>query len=1112
MEETVSRSSTDSFAPSEEFVVVSPDDRSPNSNSASSGTQEGLNIAGNGNMDELTENLAEVLKDQAQSSGEEATAGENGTTTTGVENTTGEENSEHIQRNQSFDNQALNNDQDSHQKEAGKSREEKKENQQGVTDNVFKIRMNSSSESPKFQPGIVTCEGDVWLPRVVDANNISGEVSSPPPSSKTVPLENDCTLFNRIVYLGAATVDAPKSEEEATRNMTILKAQQSQNSIQIILSVPGTSEGAVRLLEPDGKAEIAHYRVTRILFCCRGQANGNEMDCFAFTCSYGTRDSQFFQCHVFRCEIPEAVHKILQCFGLAFRRVPRSPDVMESSISTFPMSPSEPLLSFVIPVTLDIKEEDGKGGFTHVPREKKCFKLRQNLKKEVLITIFHRERPLPIERCFGLLISPGRDVPDRHMHLLDMVTMKQSSDSKSYQLKSYWHPTQQEFEVLNTETPQGYIYMTVAVDLVIAGIQEPVRFIIETRVRIYPQNERFWYFGKKPIRETFYIELEQTQIGGLIDNEILYRVQSLESETQRVKKQSLPSSPAVGAKMVQTPDSLSSFPEDETDDDEPLQSGSGTVGKDCAETVLVSWGDLLTKWRQDLNTRPKQLVPLVRKGIPEALRGEVWQLLCGCHDNSDMLEHYRRLIVKESSFESVIQRDISRTFTANDYFKEKEGQGQDGLYKISKAYSIHDQEIGYVQGLSFLGAVLLLHMPEEQAFTVLVKIMSDYGLQSLFSNDFAELHRKFYQLERFFMDVMPDLYSHFMNLGIETHMYASQWFLTLFTSKFPLHTAFHIMDVFLCEGMQVIFNFSLALLKAGRKDMLTMDFEGILKYFRVSLPKKFRTVESAQELVQSAMSMKVTSRKLRKFEKEYEVIMAEREDPIERLENENRQLMQENMRLDQENDELAHELITCRLSLQKEIDEERDLSNAMEMELKALKQQLEDLDEEKKHHEQETIQIKEMYRRETEKSEGENSRNTAIIIDYKEICSQLSERLEKQQTSHKQTMEHIRSNVQSCDTCSKIFTDDGNLAPSEPPLKPEDVDPRLAAAASQTRELELDLAHTKLELVESQCHVQELEHRLNAAVNELQEMQASKNSWLQKTLTSFKEAATLKKE
>lgn len=39
-------------------------------------------------------------------------------------------------------------------------------------------------------------------------------------------------------------------------------------------------------------------------------------------------------------------------------------------------------------------------------------------------------------------------------------------------------------------------------------------------------------------------------------------------------------------------------------------------------------------------------------------------------------------------------------------------------------------------------------MPEEQAFSVLVKIMSDYGLRDLFKSDFEELHLKFYQLER----------------------------------------------------------------------------------------------------------------------------------------------------------------------------------------------------------------------------------------------------------------------------------------------------------------------------------------------------------------------------
>lgn len=46
---------------------------------------------------------------------------------------------------------------------------------------------------------------------------------------------------------------------------------------------------------------------------------------------------------------------------------------------------------------------------------------------------------------------------------------------------------------------------------------------------------------------------------------------------------------------------------------------------------------------------------------------------------------------------------------------------------------------------------------------------------------------------------MPDLHSHFQYNDIETHMYASQWFLTLFTAKFPLPMVYRIMDLFLCH-------------------------------------------------------------------------------------------------------------------------------------------------------------------------------------------------------------------------------------------------------------------------------------------------------------------------
>lgn len=53
------------------------------------------------------------------------------------------------------------------------------------------------------------------------------------------------------------------------------------------------------------------------------------------------------------------------------------------------------------------------------------------------------------------------------------------------------------------------VFMTVAVDLVIEGIQEPVRFLIETRAKIFPTNERFWYFSTKPHVEQFVLKLKE---------------------------------------------------------------------------------------------------------------------------------------------------------------------------------------------------------------------------------------------------------------------------------------------------------------------------------------------------------------------------------------------------------------------------------------------------------------------------------------------------------------------------------------------------------------------------------------------------------------------------
>ena len=53
----------------------------------------------------------------------------------------------------------------------------------------------------------------------------------------------------------------------------------------------------------------------------------------------------------------------------------------------------------------------------------------------------------------------------------------------------------------------------------------------------------------------------------------------------------------------------------------------------------------------------------------------------------------------------------------------------------------------------------------------------------------------------------------------------------------------------------------------SRKELVSLDFEGVLKYFRVSLPKKYRNEDNVKLLFRQANSIKV--KRLDKYHREY---------------------------------------------------------------------------------------------------------------------------------------------------------------------------------------------------------------------------------------------------
>ena len=87
-----------------------------------------------------------------------------------------------------------------------------------------------------------------------------------------------------------------------------------------------------------------------------------------------------------------------------------------------------------------------------------------------------------------------------------------------------------------------------------------------------------------------------------------------------------------------------------------------------------------------------------------------------------------------------------------------------------------------------------------------------------------------------------------------------------------------------------------------------------MKYFRVNIPKRYRSEDHAKYLMEIAMVIKL--KRLHKYEKEWTNIKAAeraREDPVVRLERENKKLLSDNMRLDTENDNLARQLVTSKV-------------------------------------------------------------------------------------------------------------------------------------------------------------------------------------------------------
>jgi AcrR family transcriptional regulator len=248
-------------------------------------------------------------------------------------------------------------------------------------------------------------------------------------------------------------------------------------------------------------------------------------------------------------------------------------------------------------------------------------------------------------------------------------------------------------------------------------------------------------------------------------------------------------------------------------------------------------------WKEELES-------LVRGGVPMALRKELWQafvgtgtrrienyynelLMLGGDEGSDrtkaggLLSSTTNNAIVETGvaekWKSQIEKDLPRTFPGHPALDE---DGRNALRRLLTAYARHNPSVGYCQAMNFFAGLLLLMMPEENAFWTLTGIIDEY-FDGYYSEKMVEAQVDQLVFEDLVREFFPRLVTHFDKLGVQVAWVTGPWFLSIFVNILPWESVLRVWDVLLYQGNRtMLFRTALALMELYGPALVTTKDAG----------------------------------------------------------------------------------------------------------------------------------------------------------------------------------------------------------------------------------------------------------------------------------------------